>query len=108
MRHRWARRVVLGSILAFPLLISAVASPSTSSSPQAGRFVRGFSVGVPVVVVELVLVGGVIFATRERRRLQVELDAARTRPRDVASLSSAMLSRAKAPARLSVFSYLRR
>lgn len=106
MRNRWARRVVVGLVLAFPLAISAVASPSPS--PTAGRLLRGFSVGTPVVAVEMVLLGGLVFAGRERRRLLVEMDAARTRPREAHTFTPAMVSGTKAPARASLFGHLRR
>jgi len=73
MRHHGVRRVFVGLILAFPLLLSVVAA-----SPNQGVLSGAVQAGLPVVAVELVLVGGLLFVRRERRRLLVELDAART------------------------------
>ncbi len=106
MRNSWARRVVLGLILAFPLMMVAVASPS--ADPNPGRFFRSFSAVMPVFAVEMVLVGGMVFAVRERRRLHVEMDAARTKPTPLAAVSPAILAPSKAPARVAAFSYLKR
>ena len=96
MHHQWVRRVFVGLILAFPLLISVVAAPSP------GSVSRGLQAVMPIVAVETVLVGGLVFARRERRRLLVELDAARTSPNRIASRPSAALVKTKAPAWRSV------
>lgn len=81
MQSRWARRVVLALVLVFPIAITA-----TSARPSAGA-ARGLRASLPIVAVEMVLVGGMVFAARERSRLLVEMEAVRTRPRRVASLS---------------------
>lgn len=87
MRHTWVRRVFIGLILAFPLLMSVAAAPTE----------RGVRSALPIVAVELVLVGGLLFARRERRRLLVELEAARTAAprRVVVSRPSAALVNSK-------------
>lgn len=94
MRNQWARGVVLGLVLAFPVLMSATAGSITTVAP--------------VLAVETVLVGGLVFASRERRRLLVEMDAARGKAAQIGTFSPAMRSGAKAPARGSLLAYLRR
>jgi hypothetical protein len=102
MRNRWARWVVLTLIVAFPLLLSAA-----SAQGQGGGFPRTLRASAPILAVEMVLVGGLVFASRERRRLLVELDAARSRPRSIASPSAA-LTGLKMPTRRSVTGWVRR
>jgi hypothetical protein len=97
MRNRWVRRAFLGLVLVFPILISAV------SSHSLGRAVRGFRMGSPIMAVEMLLVGGLVFASRERSRLLVEIDAARTTPRRLASRPPVALAGLKAPAKHTVF-----
>src|SRR5258708_2393027 len=101
MRNRWARWAVLGLIFVFPLLIVA------ASAEGQGSLRRTLRAGSPIVAVEMVLLGGMVFASRERRRLLVELDAARTRSRGVGSPSAA-LAGLKAPVRRSVPGWVRR
>jgi hypothetical protein len=74
MRNPWVRRVFLGLIFVFPLLIG-LASSRSLRHPS-----RGISLGSPIVVVEGVVLCGVVFAGRERRRLLVALEEAGTRP----------------------------
>ncbi|SIO28554.1 hypothetical protein SAMN05444166_3497 [Singulisphaera sp. GP187] len=97
MRNPWARRVSVSLILAFPLLLSLVATPSPVS------FVRGVEGVLPIVAVETVLVGGLLVARRERRRLLVELEAARNLPRHISRPAGALV-KAKAAAWRSVSS----
>ena len=71
MRHRGSRVVVLGLILAFPILVHTV------SAPGFGGVAGLFSAGSPLLGVEMLLVGGLVFASRERRRLFLLVDNAR-------------------------------
>lgn len=87
MRNRWARRVCVGLILAFPVLMTVAASSAVPA--EAARGARGLA---PVVAVEALLIGGLVFAGRERRRLLVEMDAARTQPRRITSLAGPKLA----------------
>lgn len=96
MRNHWARRVAVGLILAFPLLLSVVASPTPLS------LARGLEAAPPILAVETVLVGGLLVARRERRRLLVELDAARTMATRAASCPSGALVKTNTPAWRSV------
>ncbi|WP_406698865.1 hypothetical protein V5E97_08265 [Singulisphaera sp. Ch08] len=96
MRNQWARRVIVSLILAFPLLLSVAASTTPVS------FARRLEAASPIVAVETVLVGGLLFARRERRRLLVELDAARTMPVRAISRPSGALVNTKAHAWRSV------
>ena len=96
MRNQWTRRIVVSLILAFPLLLSVVASPTPVS------FARGLEAASPILAVETVLVGGLLFARRERRRLVVELEAARTVATRAVSRPSGALVKTNAPAWRSV------
>jgi hypothetical protein len=88
---------MVGLVLVFPLLVSAVAT----GTPR-------ISAGSPVLAVEMLLVGGLVFAGRERRRLLVELEAGRTRPAEIGTFAPPILGRARVAARSSLFGYLRR
>jgi hypothetical protein len=77
----------VGLILAFPVLMAAAASSAVSG--EAARGVRGFA---PVVAVEAMMIGGLVFAGRERRRLLAEMDAVRTQPRRITSLAGPKLA----------------
>jgi hypothetical protein len=70
MRCGLARLVVLGLILAFPVLIVASSPASASWSGST----------LPVFAVELMLIGGLVFAARERRRLLTGQEALAPRP----------------------------
>src|SRR5262245_40388163 len=85
MRNRWARGLVVGLIFVFPLMIAVV-----SARGHGGGFPRTLRASAPILAVETVLLGGLVFASRERRRLLVELDAARTRPSSVATPAPAL------------------
>jgi hypothetical protein len=97
-----ARWIVLGLIFAFPFMLVAA-----SARGQGGGFPRTLRASLPIVAVEVVLLGGLVFASRERRRLLVELDAARSRPRSVAGPSAA-LTGLRLPTRRSVTGWVRR
>jgi hypothetical protein len=70
MRNPWVRRVFVGLIFAFPLLIGLASSRSLS------RFGRELQGGSPIILVESVLLTGMVFATRQRRKLLVAIEAA--------------------------------
>jgi hypothetical protein len=64
MRDVRIRKAFLGLILAFPFLIVLV------SGPSSGRPVRLWgSDGGPLLAVEVLLIGGLVYASRERARL---------------------------------------
>jgi hypothetical protein len=73
MRDRRVRLVFLGLILAFPLMMIGVA-PAASGRTSGGVASEGW----PLLSVELLLVGGLVFAGRQRVRL---LAGAATAPR---------------------------
>jgi hypothetical protein len=79
MPYRRARMILLGLLIVFPLLVRAASAPS-SSSWQEGVWPQG----APILYVELLLLGGLLVADWNRRRLLSEslrrLDRARTRP----------------------------
>ncbi len=78
MGYRLARIVLLGSLVVLPLLVRA-ASTSLWSSPQEGARPPV----APIFCVELLLLGGLLAADWNRRRLLAEcmrrIDRARTR-----------------------------
>ena len=69
MRNRGLGLAFLAMIFVFPLLVSAV------SPRPLGRSQRELRAGIPVLGTEMVLLGGLIYANRERRRL-LELELA--------------------------------
>jgi hypothetical protein len=73
MRNRWVRTVFLGLILTFPMMIFVASARSLT------RAARELGSSTTVIAVELMLVGGMIFAVRERRRLLGDLAQAQSR-----------------------------
>ncbi len=61
MRNQWGLGVVVGLILAFPLLLCLVALAPFDFSDKPTRG------GSPLIAVETVVVGGLLFARRERQ-----------------------------------------
>jgi len=92
MRNRWTRRLFVGLILAFPLLITLVSSTSSDQLNSTSEISQAV---LPVAAVEAVLVGGITFAARERQRLRVELDAVRGTPRWIISRPASTLTKSK-------------
>jgi hypothetical protein len=85
VRHRFARIAMLGLILIFPPLVH---SASASAPTWPGRAPDGSAQAAPILVVEIIVVGGLLIAGLGRRRLQPVRVRADVRRRYVASRRS--------------------
>ncbi|WP_422923998.1 hypothetical protein [Singulisphaera sp. PoT] len=91
MQNRWVARVFLGLIFAFPLLASALATPSLGTATALMKVLPA------VGLVETFLIVGSFYATRQRRRLVADLEVARTQlapsaPRTTPALHGSLVS----------------